>query len=150
MLVHIPLNEGSLTVLILHGPLGWVLGCSEALKAPGVRKRSLRCGKSQSCFRGPRAWDKAGAMRFSDSWTSRHCWGSQKSREQSLGLESWDQRLAQGQGKGNSGLSRGYFPQLSRGRLGGGYGWDAERPSTGESSYGSVDKCLFHGSPRAS
>lgn len=50
---------------------------------------------------GPRAWDKARAVRFSGYWTSR----LQRSRGQILGPEGWGLSLVQGWGKGSSGLS---------------------------------------------
>jgi hypothetical protein len=57
--------------------------------------------ENMSWLGGPQTCNEAGAMGFSDSGTSRHCW------EQNQGPMGWGQLLARGPGgkKGGSVLS---------------------------------------------
>lgn len=66
-----------------------MLGCREAPRhCSGVGKFSLRCGK---------------AVGFSDSWTTRRCWESQKSKELSQGIASNPGLVGWGVEKGGGG-----------------------------------------------
>ena len=80
-------NSGSLC--LSHTATGVGAGLEKSKyrgTTPEVGKCSLRCGKVRA---GPLSLRRGQGMGFSDSWTSRHHWGSKKSREQSWGPVSW-------------------------------------------------------------
>jgi hypothetical protein len=74
-----------------------------------VGKHSLRCGKARDGSEFP-VCNEARAMGLSDSWTSKHCWEVQKSREGSEEQESGSVVWGLGGGEGELHLvSRGWF-----------------------------------------
>ena len=93
------------------------------------------------------ACNKARAVGFSDSWTSRLHWKLQKSRAEN---QVGDQYLVRGLGdkRGPPACPRwDDCPYLDKGRFGGGCGWEHREASTGELSCSSIVECLLHGSP---
>lgn len=93
-------------------------------------------GGSWSWFRSPQATG------FSDSWTARHHYESQKSREWSQGPAGWGQHLA-GDGRVELLLVLGDIVHLVEAGLVAVVTGSTERPLTGGLNCGSSVKCLL-------
>lgn len=77
---------------------------------------SWRCGKPELAW-GPQTYNEVRAIGFTDSWSSRHCWGV--SEEQRMESGPCGLRTASSLGSGeskSSGLSHGVRLSLARQR----------------------------------